>query len=218
MRALIYGRRGRCIAARAAQDTLLEPLDVLPLAPLLGARAVETWAIEAPQPFSLPAFALESPLMSLATMSRLTSLTLHYLTEDAAADADAWGYLASGLPHLRSLRVGLCTAWTEDVCAAVGRLHRLELLGLTGLPVTSSGAAALAAALGGLVHLRDLTLVDFACDDGAGARARVWDGRRGALTLVRDGGAGTADAGQTWRRRCDGCRCWSAWTWPRSWA
>jgi hypothetical protein len=166
---------------------LLPPGEVLPLAPLLAVRHAETLAVHAATPIALPAFQLTSPLAGLAELTRLTTLVLDTLDEDAAADPDAWAAMVEGLPRLTTLRIGLCTAWSASMYAALGRLRHLHTLGLAGVctapplpgPATAGGAGAgsarveadrcavaLGDALGQLAGLRELALTGFALGDG----------------------------------------------------
>ena len=160
------------------QDVAVQPGDVLQLSPLLAARQADTWTIRSAEPFGLPACALESPLAGLAELVRLTSLTLDCLSEDAAADPDAWEYIVDGLRSLRTLRVGLCTGWTKGMFASLARLRDLHTLGLTGLPTADKAAdddgsraarnalLACAGAIAALPGLRELALADFALSEG----------------------------------------------------
>jgi len=165
-------RRG--VSFQPPQDLLVAPGEAVQLAPLLAATSATTWRLEAQRPFALPAFALESPLAGLASLDRLTSLSLRYLTEGAAADPDAWEAIIDGLPGLKELRVGVCTAWSPDLFAALARLRSLEVLGLTGLPTPDLEGAdqpvpaltALGRTLADLPSLRELHLTDFLLTPG----------------------------------------------------
>jgi len=148
--------------------------ETVQLAPLLAATSATAWRLEAQRPFALPAFALESPLAGLASLDRLTSLSLRYLTEGAAADPDAWEAIIDSLTGLKELHVGVCTAWSPELFAALARLHSLEVLGLTGLPTPDlegsdqpvPALTALGRTLAHLPSLRELHLTDFLLTPG----------------------------------------------------